>query len=111
MIIESRIEEKAKEFIVGPDYLALLITAVTSAVAGGAWGANKILGRHHERIKVLQDDFRRHAMKTEQIEDQVNRLPLDYVLKVDFLREIQNMQDNFKQINSKLDKMMEKLLR
>jgi hypothetical protein len=44
------------------------------------------------------------------LENQVNRLPLEYVLKVDFLREIQEMHDNFKQINIKLDKLMEKLL-
>jgi hypothetical protein len=37
-------------------------------------------------------------------------MPLEYVLKVDFLREIQNMHDNFQQINNKLDKLMEKLL-
>jgi len=35
---------------------------------------------------------------------------LDYVLKVDFLREIQQMHDNFNQINAKLDKLVEKLL-
>ena len=44
------------------------------------------------------------------MEDQVNRMPLDYVLKVDFLREIQEMHSNFREINSKLDKLMEKLL-
>jgi hypothetical protein len=37
-------------------------------------------------------------------------MPMDYVLKVDFLREIQEMHDNFRQINTKLDKLMEKLL-
>jgi len=31
-------------------------------------------------------------------------------LKVDFLREITEMHDNFKQINMKLDKLVEKLL-
>ena len=44
------------------------------------------------------------------MEDQINRMPLDYVLKVDFLREIQEMHDNFREINNKLDKLMEKLL-
>jgi hypothetical protein len=43
------------------------------------------------------------------LEDQVNRMPLDYVLKVDFLREIQDMHENFRQINNKLDKLMEKI--
>ena len=36
-------------------------------------------------------------------------MPLEYVLKVDFLRELQHMQDNFKQINMKLDKLIERL--
>jgi len=44
------------------------------------------------------------------LEDQINRMPLEYVLKVDFLREIQEMQSNFREINNKLDKLMEKLL-
>jgi hypothetical protein len=44
------------------------------------------------------------------LENQLNRLPLEYVLKVDFLREIQEMHDNFRQINIKLDKLMEKIL-
>jgi len=37
-------------------------------------------------------------------------MPLEYVLKVDFLREIQELHENFKQINIKLDKLIEKLL-
>jgi hypothetical protein len=48
--------------------------------------------------------------KLEQLEKEINRLPLEYVLKVDFLREIQEMHENFRQINNKLDKLMEKLL-
>jgi hypothetical protein len=48
--------------------------------------------------------------KVDSLEQQINRMPLEYVLKVDFLREIQNMHDNFQQINLKLDKLMEKLL-
>jgi hypothetical protein len=40
----------------------------------------------------------------------VKRMPLEYVLKVDFLREIQQMHDNLSQINTKLDKLIEKLL-
>jgi hypothetical protein len=44
------------------------------------------------------------------LEDQINRMPMEYVLKVDFLREIKEMHDNFREINNKLDKLMEKLL-
>ncbi len=35
---------------------------------------------------------------------------MEYVLKVDFLREIQEMHNNFREINNKLDKLMEKIL-
>lgn len=35
---------------------------------------------------------------------------MDYVLKVDFLREIQDMHNNFREINNKLDKLIEKML-
>lgn len=110
MIFKLRIGER-KVLPVGPEYLAIGITAIGSAITGGTWVANKILGRYHERLQLLNENLRRQEMRTEQVEDQINRLPLEYVLKVDFLREIQNMQDNFKQINTKLDKMMEKLLR
>jgi hypothetical protein len=37
-------------------------------------------------------------------------MPMEYVLKVDFLREIQEMHNNFREINNKLDKLMEKIL-
>jgi hypothetical protein len=54
--------------------------------------------------------LRAQENRLDSLENQVNRMPLEYVLKVDFLREIQEMHDNFKQINIKLDKLMEKLL-
>jgi hypothetical protein len=44
------------------------------------------------------------------LENDLSRLPMDYVLKTDFLREIKEMHDNFREINNKLDKLMEKLL-
>jgi predicted RNase H-like nuclease (RuvC/YqgF family) len=95
---------------VGPEYLALALTAVISSVGGGSWVANKILSRSHERIRTLHDMLGNQENRLNSLENQVNRLPLEYVLKVDFLREIQEMHDNFKQINVKLDKLMEKLL-
>jgi uncharacterized protein YaaN involved in tellurite resistance len=95
----------------GPEYLAILITTAVAAISGGTWTANKLLSRSHERIKQISERMQSHETKVNSIEDQFNRMPLDYVLKVDFLREIQQMHDNFKQINSKLDKMMERLLR
>jgi hypothetical protein len=81
-----------------------------SAVTGGTWVANKILDRQQERVQQAFDYIGSQKRRIDLLEDQVNRMPLDYVLKTDFLREIQDMHDNFKQINIKLDKLMEKLL-
>lgn len=94
----------------GPEYLALGLTALISAVGSGSWVANKILSRSYERIHSLHDLLSNQENRLNSLENQVNRLPLEYVLKVDFLREIKEMHDNFKQINIKLDKLMEKLL-
>lgn len=94
----------------GPEYVAIAITSVVSAVTGGTWVANKILDRQQERVQQAFDYIGSQKRRIDLLEDQVNRMPLDYVLKADFLREIQDMHDNFKQINSKLDKLMEKLL-
>lgn len=94
----------------GPEYLALGFTAVVSALTGGTWVANKILARTYERAQQLQKMLQNQESKVDSLEQQINRMPLEYVLKVDFLREIQNMHDNFQQINLKLDKLMEKLL-
>lgn len=95
----------------GPEYFALAVTALTAGISGGAWTANKILSRAHERVRQLSELVHQQESKVENFEQQLNRLPLDYVLKVDFLREIQQMHDNFKQINSKLDRMMDRLLK
>ena len=94
----------------GPEYLTIAITAVVSAVTGGTWVANKILSRTHERLKTLNELLRSQENRVDSLEQQINRMPLEYVLKVDFLREIQNMHDNFQQINNKLDKLIEKIL-
>lgn len=94
----------------GPEYLAFGLTALVSAVTGGSWVANKILGRSQERIQQLHKMLDAQEGRVDQLEQQIHRMPLDYVLKVDFLREIQDMHDNFRQINIKLDKLMEKLL-
>ena len=94
----------------GPEYIAIGITALVSAVTGGTWVANKILDRQQERVQQAFDYIGSQKRRIDILEDQVNRMPLDYVLKVDFLREIQEMHENFRQINDKLDKLMEKLL-
>ena len=72
--------------------------------------ANKILGRQNQDIQQAFSYTNSQKRRIDILEDQVNRMPLDYVLKVDFLREIKEMHDNFREINNKLDKLMEKLL-
>ena len=93
----------------GPEYLALGLTAVISSIGGGSWVANKILSRANDRVKTVYELLMKQENRLNSLENQVNRLPLEYVLKVDFLREIQEMHDNFRQINLKLDKLEEKL--
>jgi hypothetical protein len=95
---------------VGPEYLAVGLTAIVSALTGGTWVANKILDRQQERLKNAHEYISSQKRRIDILEDQINRMPLEYVLKVDFLREIKEMHDNFKQINDKLDKLVEKLL-
>ena len=94
----------------GPEYAAIAITSIISAITGGSWVANKILDRQQERIKQAFDYISAQKRRIDVLEDQVNHMPMEYVLKVDFLREIQEMHQNFRQINSKLDKLMERLL-
>ncbi len=94
----------------GPEYFAIGLTAIVSAVTGGSWVANKILDRQQERIQHAFDYTNSQKRRIDILEDQINRMPMEYVLKVDFLREIQEMHDNFREINNKLDKLMEKLL-
>ncbi len=94
----------------GPEYIAVGLSAVISATMGGSWVANKILSRSHDRVRQVHDLLDVQENRLNSLENQLNRLPLEYVLKVDFLREIQEMHDNFKQINTKLDKLMEKIL-
>ncbi len=94
----------------GPEYLALFVTLVISGASGGSWTANKILNRFSVRAKQIDNALANQERELDKLEEKVNRMPLDYVLKVDFLREITEMHDNFKQINMKLDKLVEKLL-
>ena len=109
MITDFRIRKK--HFLsVGPEYIALAITAVVSSVTGGTWVANKILARQSKDIQQSFNYTNSQKRRIDILEDQINRMPLDYVLKVDFLREIQEMHNNFREINNKLDKLMEKLL-
>lgn len=93
----------------GPEYLSLALAAIVAGVTGGSWTASRILDRHKEKIDLLNKSSDAEKRRIDSLEDQLTRMPFDYVLKVDFLREIQEMHENFRQINGKLDKLMEKL--
>jgi microcompartment protein CcmL/EutN len=95
---------------VGPEYLAIGLTTIISAVTGGTWVANKILARQSKEIQQAFSYTNSQKRRIDLLEDQINRMPIEYVLKVDFLREIKEMHDNFREINNKLDKLMEKIL-
>jgi len=95
---------------VGPEYLAIGLTAIVSAITGGSWAANRLLDRQRERIQQAFEYTGSQKRRLDVLEDQINRMPMEYVLKVDFLREIQEMHNNFREINNKLDKLMEKIL-
>tara|TARA_R100000005_G_C5002171_1_gene209675 strand:+ start:4489 stop:4782 length:294 start_codon:yes stop_codon:yes gene_type:complete len=94
----------------GPEYIAIGLTAVISAVSGGSWVANKLLERSTDRIRFLSERLDEQDERVDDLEIQLSRMPVEYVLKADFIREIQEMQENFRQINNKLDKLIEKLL-
>ena len=94
----------------GPDFLTLALTAVISSITGGGWIASKVLERHKERLKDSIQNVENKRMRINALEEHVNRMPLEYVLKVDFVRELQDMNDHFRAIHNKLDKLMEKLI-
>ena len=94
----------------GPEYIAPALTAVISAVSSGTWVATKILNRQEEKRIQTVNYVKSQERRLDNLEDQLNRMPLEYVLKVDFLREIKEMHDNFREINNKLDKLVEKIL-
>jgi len=95
---------------VGPDFLTLALTAIVSSITGGGWIASKVLERHKERLKDSIQNVENQRMRINALEEHVNRMPLEYVLKVDFVRELQDMNDHFRAIHNKLDKLMEKLI-
>ena len=63
-----------------------------AAISGGGWFVSKVFGRMRA------------------LEDRIDRLPLEEVLKQDYIREMQRMNEKFNEINAKLDKLVEKLL-
>ena len=94
----------------GPDFLTLALTAVISSVTGGGWIASKVLDRHRERLKDTMQTVEFQRSRINSLEEHVNRMPLEYVLKADFVREMRDMNDHFRAIHDKLDKLVEKLI-
>ena len=94
----------------GPDFLTLALTAVISSITGGGWIASKVLERHKERLKDSIQNVENQRMRINALEEHVNRMPLEYVLKADFVREMRDMKDHFRAIHNKLDKLVEKLI-
>jgi len=94
----------------GPDFLTLALTAVISSITGGGWIASKVLDRHRERLKDTMQTVEFQRSRINSLEEHVNRMPLEYVLKADFVREMRDMNDHFRAIHDKLDKLVEKLI-
>ena len=63
-----------------------------AATSGAGWFTSKIFGRMRA------------------LEDRIDRMPLEYVLKQDYIREMEKMNEEFYSINNKLDRLMEKIL-
>ena len=63
-----------------------------AAISGSGWFVSKIFGRMRA------------------LEDRIDRMPLEYVLKQDYIREMGKMNEEFREINDKLDRLVEKLL-
>ena len=69
-----------------------LVAVAIAGITGVGWGTGKLFGR----------------LRT--LEDRIDRLPIEYVLKQDYIREMQRTNDEFSEINVKLDKLVEKIL-
>ena len=94
----------------GSEFIPLLLTAIISSVTGGGWIASKVLDRHRERLKDTMQTVEFQRSRINSLEEHVNRMPLEYVLKADFVREMRDMNDHFRAIHNKLDKLVEKLI-
>ena len=69
-----------------------LVAVVIAGITGIGWGTGKLFNR----------------LRT--LEDRIDRLPIEYVFKQDYIREMQRTNDEFSEINNKLDKLVEKIL-
>lgn len=69
-----------------------LLGITVAAISGCGWFIGKVFGRMRA------------------LEDRIDRMPLEYVLKQDYIREMEKMNSEFSEINNKLDKLVERLL-
>lgn len=69
-----------------------IIALGIAAITGVGWFSGKIFNRMRN------------------LEDRIERMPLEYVLKQDYIREMEKMNEEFNLINIKLDKLVEKIL-
>ena len=69
-----------------------LVALGIALVTGGGWMTTKVFGRMRA------------------LENRIDRMPLEYVLKQDYIREMEKMNTEFREINTKLDKLVERLL-
>jgi hypothetical protein len=69
-----------------------LVALGIALVTGGGWMTTKVFGRMRA------------------LEDRIDRMPLEYVLKQDYIREMEKMNTEFREINTKLDTLVERLL-
>jgi hypothetical protein len=69
-----------------------LVAILIAGVTGVGWGTGKIFAR-----------FR-------TLEERIDRFPIEYVLKQDYIREMEKLNREFDNINDKLDKLIEKVL-
>jgi hypothetical protein len=69
-----------------------LVAVVIASITGVGWGTGKIFAR------------------LRKLEDRIDRFPVEYVLKQDYIREMEKMNREFDSINDKLDKLIERVL-
>ena len=98
----------------GTELLAVIIAAASSAGIVGSWVGRKGSDQLKERIRNLSDKFDGETEKLDgrikELEAISTRLPIEYVLKADYIRELQKMNLQFNQIQEKLDRLIQTIL-
>jgi hypothetical protein len=98
----------------GPEYLSVLIAAMATAATASTWATRRAFERINERIrnlnKRLDDDGEKMNERVKELEVISTKLPIEYVLKADYIRELQKMNLQFNQIQEKLDRLITTIL-